>query len=66
MPEPDYPRIAYEAYVATVTDKPRLRWEFLAPHIRRAWEAAIDAAFNAQIPGDIPKSKAKCGSKAGY
>lgn len=71
MPEPDYARIAYEAYAKhqgwrDFHGVPLPRWEELLQHIRDGFEAAIDAAFNAQRPGDIPKPKAKRGSKASY
>jgi hypothetical protein len=64
MLESDYARIAYEAYAAhqpwhASPDGTRGRavlvpWELLPQREKDAWEAAIDAAFNAQIPGDAP------------
>jgi hypothetical protein len=59
MPEPDYPRIAYEAWAAYQGWKDGdfddiLTWGRLEQPLKDAWEAAIDAAFNAQIPGDAP------------
>ena len=54
---PDYARIAYEAWAlhqdwkdGDFDDIPP--WEDLDRDIKDAWDAAIDAAFNAQIPGD--------------
>jgi hypothetical protein len=59
MPEPDYPRIAYEAWAThqdwkdgDFDDIPT--WERLDHDLQDAWESAIDAAFHAQIPGDAP------------
>ena len=70
MPEPDYARIAYEAYVAfharCGVQMVPASWDDVPTYEHQAWCAAIDAAFNAQRPGDIPKPKAKRGSKAGY
>ena len=55
MPEPDYARIAYEAYAANQPwhvspDGTRGRavlmpWEMLPQGLRDAWQAAIDAAM---------------------
>jgi hypothetical protein len=58
MPEPDYPRIAYEAWGRALGwilyDVKISQWDRLSQEEKLAWEAAIDAAFNAQIPGDAP------------
>jgi hypothetical protein len=58
MPEPQYARIAYEAYVAfharVGTRVVPAAWQDVPFDEQQAWEAAIDAAFNAQIPGDAP------------
>ena len=53
---PDYARIAYEAYAEDQQWKnyqgmPIPAWEIVRQDIKDAWEAAVDAAFNAQIPG---------------
>lgn len=59
MPEPDYARIAYEAWCAHhlgthLHGQLMLPWESQPQAIKDAWQAAIDAAFTAQIPGDAP------------
>ena len=56
---PDYARIAYTAYVAQLertnaATMPLPAWEDVRQDIKDAWEAAIDAAFKAHIPGDAP------------
>ena len=58
---PDYARIAYEAYAEHQQWKnyqgmPIPAWEIVRQDIKDAWEAAVDAAFNAQIPGDATVS----------
>jgi hypothetical protein len=59
MPEPHYARIAYEGWAqfqgwkdGDFDDIPT--WDRLEPALKDAWEAGIDAAMNAQIPGDAP------------
>lgn len=59
MTEPDYARIAYTAWAkhqhwqdGDFDDIPT--WALLPPDLKAAWEAGIDAAMNALIPGDAP------------
>ena len=58
MPEPDYARIAYDAYVAfharLGTTVIPAAWQDVPFDEQQAWGFAIDAAMNAQIPGDAP------------
>jgi hypothetical protein len=55
MPEPDYARIAFEAWCAShrgthLNQQVIVSWESQPQAVKGAWQAAIDAAFNAQIP----------------
>ena len=59
MAEPNYARIAFEAWCAHhkgkhLNEEVIVHWESQPQEIKDAWEAAIDAAFNALIPGDAP------------
>ena len=59
MPEPDYAKIAYEAWAAHHGGQHRnqvaiVPWDSQPQDMKDAWHAAIDAAFNAHIPGDAP------------